>query len=226
MKSAWILPVSFAACGALLAAVLVVDGSSRSRRLVLLVFVLIAGLHSPLAFPRSVGALEAQRRSAVDGRPVVYWRAAAVPACACGSGWAAAPAGCTGSTSGAIRPGRRWCERPTTATRPSRPWWWRAHVNPDPGWVGTARLVHVTPGPARQVAGPLRPTGVSRAGVAAGPYPWRIINGAHIVVHSRDAEADRDFFRNVLEYPHVDAGGSWLIFKLPPAEVAVHPMSM
>ncbi|WP_329500730.1 VOC family protein [Kitasatospora herbaricolor] len=50
-----------------------------------------------------------------------------------------------------------------------------------------------------------------------------MINGAHIVVHSRDAEADRDFFRNVLEYPHVDAGGGWLIFKLPPAEVAVHP---
>ncbi|MDQ0312858.1 catechol 2,3-dioxygenase-like lactoylglutathione lyase family enzyme [Kitasatospora herbaricolor] len=50
-----------------------------------------------------------------------------------------------------------------------------------------------------------------------------MINGAHIVVHSRDAEADRAFFRNVLEYPHVDAGGGWLIFKLPPAEVAVHP---
>ncbi|MCX5208556.1 extradiol dioxygenase [Kitasatospora sp. NBC_00240] len=50
-----------------------------------------------------------------------------------------------------------------------------------------------------------------------------MINGAHIVIYSRDAEADRDFFRDVLEYPHVDAGGGWLIFKLPPAEVAVHP---
>ena len=42
-------------------------------------------------------------------------------------------------------------------------------------------------------------------------------------VYSRDADADRAFFRDVLEYPHVDAGGGWLIFKLPPAEVACHP---
>lgn len=50
-----------------------------------------------------------------------------------------------------------------------------------------------------------------------------VINGAHVIVFSRDAEADRAFFRDVLEYPHVDAGGGWLIFKLPPAELAVHP---
>jgi catechol 2,3-dioxygenase-like lactoylglutathione lyase family enzyme len=50
-----------------------------------------------------------------------------------------------------------------------------------------------------------------------------MINGAHVIIYSRDAEADRDFFRDVLEYPHVDAGHGWLIFKLPPAEVAVHP---
>lgn len=50
-----------------------------------------------------------------------------------------------------------------------------------------------------------------------------MITGAHVIVYSRDAEADRAFFRDVLEYPHVDAGGGWLIFKLPPAEVAVHP---
>ena len=47
--------------------------------------------------------------------------------------------------------------------------------------------------------------------------------GAHAVIYSRDAEADRAFFHDVLQYPHVDAGGGWLIFKLPPAEVAVHP---
>lgn len=40
----------------------------------LLVFVLLAGVNSPLVFPRSIGALEAQHRSAVDGRPVVFWR--------------------------------------------------------------------------------------------------------------------------------------------------------
>ncbi|MEW2384674.1 VOC family protein [Micromonospora sp. NPDC047707] len=51
----------------------------------------------------------------------------------------------------------------------------------------------------------------------------RVINGAHVVIYSRDAGADRAFFRDVLGYPHVDAGDGWLIFKLPPAEVAVHP---
>lgn len=51
----------------------------------------------------------------------------------------------------------------------------------------------------------------------------QVINGAHVVIYSRDAEADRAFFRDVLGYPHVDAGDGWLIFKLPPAEVAVHP---
>ncbi len=50
-----------------------------------------------------------------------------------------------------------------------------------------------------------------------------MIDGAHVVIYSRDAEADRAFLRDVLGYPHVDAGGGWLIFQLPPAEVAVHP---
>jgi catechol 2,3-dioxygenase-like lactoylglutathione lyase family enzyme len=50
-----------------------------------------------------------------------------------------------------------------------------------------------------------------------------MITGGHIIIYSRDAEADRAFFRDVLNYPHVDAGGGWLIFKLPPSEVAVHP---
>jgi catechol 2,3-dioxygenase-like lactoylglutathione lyase family enzyme len=50
-----------------------------------------------------------------------------------------------------------------------------------------------------------------------------MINGAHVILYSRDAEADRAFLRDVLEYRHVDAGDGWLIFKLPPAEVAVHP---
>ena len=49
------------------------------------------------------------------------------------------------------------------------------------------------------------------------------ISGAHLIVYSSDPGADRDFFRDVLHYPHVDAGGGWLIFKLPPAELAVHP---
>jgi catechol 2,3-dioxygenase-like lactoylglutathione lyase family enzyme len=50
-----------------------------------------------------------------------------------------------------------------------------------------------------------------------------MITGSHVIIYSNDAEADRAFFQDVLKYPHVDAGGGWLIFKLPPAEVAVHP---
>ena len=50
-----------------------------------------------------------------------------------------------------------------------------------------------------------------------------MITGAHVILYSRDAEADRAFLRDILGYPHVDAGGGWLIFKLPPSEVAVHP---
>jgi catechol 2,3-dioxygenase-like lactoylglutathione lyase family enzyme len=47
--------------------------------------------------------------------------------------------------------------------------------------------------------------------------------GAHVIVYSKDAEADRAFFREVLGFSSVDAGHGWLIFALPPAEVAVHP---
>ncbi|KRA32379.1 MULTISPECIES: VOC family protein [unclassified Nocardioides] len=50
-----------------------------------------------------------------------------------------------------------------------------------------------------------------------------MITGSHLMLFSRDPEADRTFFAEVLGQPHVDAGGGWLIFKLPPAEVAMHP---
>jgi catechol 2,3-dioxygenase-like lactoylglutathione lyase family enzyme len=50
-----------------------------------------------------------------------------------------------------------------------------------------------------------------------------VINGSHVILFSRDPDADRSFFAEVLEQPHVDAGGGWLIFKLPAAELAVHP---
>jgi catechol 2,3-dioxygenase-like lactoylglutathione lyase family enzyme len=50
-----------------------------------------------------------------------------------------------------------------------------------------------------------------------------VITGAHAIVYSRDADADRAFFRDVLGFPSVDAGGGWLIFALPPAELAAHP---
>ena len=50
-----------------------------------------------------------------------------------------------------------------------------------------------------------------------------MIFGAHVVIYSKDATADRAFFRDVLGFASVDAGHGWLIFALPPAEVAVHP---
>jgi hypothetical protein len=50
-----------------------------------------------------------------------------------------------------------------------------------------------------------------------------MIIGAHSIINSRDPDADRAFLKDVLGLPHVDAGGGWLIFGLPPAEVAVHP---
>lgn len=50
-----------------------------------------------------------------------------------------------------------------------------------------------------------------------------MINGAHVLLYSEKAELDRAFFKDVLGFPHVDVGHGWLIFALPPAEVAVHP---
>jgi len=49
-----------------------------------------------------------------------------------------------------------------------------------------------------------------------------LVTGAHVMIFTRDEEADRAFLRDVLEIPNIDAGGGWLIFKLPPAELGVH----
>ena len=50
-----------------------------------------------------------------------------------------------------------------------------------------------------------------------------MIIGGHSIIYSKAPEADRAFLRDVLKLPNVDVGGGWLIFGLPPAEVAVHP---
>jgi predicted enzyme related to lactoylglutathione lyase len=50
-----------------------------------------------------------------------------------------------------------------------------------------------------------------------------MITGVHAVIFTSEAEQDRAFFRDVLELRSVDAGGGWLIFALPPAELAAHP---
>ena len=54
-------------------------------------------------------------------------------------------------------------------------------------------------------------------------YHHAMVRGVHAIVYSRDAEADRAFFRDVLGWPYVDAHDGWFIFALPPAELAVHP---
>ncbi|WP_306188897.1 glutaredoxin domain-containing protein [Streptomyces sp. MK5] len=78
MTRAWILPLTLVLCGSAAATGLVFAKESGSALVFLLVCVTLAVVNSPLIFPRSISAVEAQRRSTVDGRPVVYWR----PGCA------------------------------------------------------------------------------------------------------------------------------------------------
>jgi hypothetical protein len=51
-----------------------------------------------------------------------------------------------------------------------------------------------------------------------------MISGIHVLFYSADPDADRAFFRDVLNFPAVDIGRGWLLFGLPPAEAAVHPV--
>lgn len=50
-----------------------------------------------------------------------------------------------------------------------------------------------------------------------------MISGAHVIIYSKDPEADRGFFRDVLGFSSIDIGGGWLIFAMPPSEAAFHP---
>jgi predicted enzyme related to lactoylglutathione lyase len=52
-----------------------------------------------------------------------------------------------------------------------------------------------------------------------------VITGVHTIIYATDPEAARAFFRDVLEWPNVDAHGGWLIFKTGPSELAAHPLS-
>jgi glutaredoxin len=137
MTRAWILPMLFVLCGSAVAAELVFQGSPGTAAGLLLVFVLLAAVNSPLIFPRSISAQEAQHRSTVDGRPVVYWRP-----------------GCTYCLRLRIRLGRRarqlhwvdiWRDPAGAAavravndgneTVPTVVVAGRPHTNPDPAWV-------------------------------------------------------------------------------------------
>jgi catechol 2,3-dioxygenase-like lactoylglutathione lyase family enzyme len=51
----------------------------------------------------------------------------------------------------------------------------------------------------------------------------QMTTGVHLIIYTQDADADRAFFRDVLKFEHVDVGGGWLIFALPPSEIALHP---
>ena len=51
-----------------------------------------------------------------------------------------------------------------------------------------------------------------------------MIIGAHVLLYSKDPESDRAFFRDVLGFRYVDVGGGWMIFAMPPAEAAIHPL--
>lgn len=74
MMRAWILPILLVLSGSLVAAARIARGGPGAGAVLLLAFLLLAWMNSPLVFPKSIGALEARRRSEADGRPVVFWR--------------------------------------------------------------------------------------------------------------------------------------------------------
>ena len=137
MTRAWILPMLLLFSGSVVATELIFVGSLGAAAVFLLVFVLLAGVNSPLVFPRSIGVLEAQRRSAMDGRPVVFWR----PGCkyclrlrirlgrsARQLYWVDIwrdPAGAAAVR--AVNDGNETVPTVVVADQP--------HTNPDPGWV-------------------------------------------------------------------------------------------
>ncbi|MFJ4271389.1 glutaredoxin domain-containing protein [Streptomyces coelicoflavus] len=137
MRRAWTGPVLLLIAGVGAAAGPFARGRTGTGVVLLLVFVLLAMLISPLVFPRSVGAVEARRRSAVDGRPVVFWRP-----------------GCAYCMRLRIRLGRKarrlyWVDiwrdevgaelvrevNDGNETVPTLLLAGRAHTNPDPAWV-------------------------------------------------------------------------------------------
>ncbi|MFI8192067.1 glutaredoxin domain-containing protein [Streptomyces sp. NPDC085946] len=137
MTRTWTWPTLFVLCGSVVATGPLLKGNFGTAAVLLLVSVLLAGVHSAVLFPRSIGALEARRRSAADGRPVVFWR----PGCmyclrlrvrlgrsARQAHWVDIwrdPAGAA-----AVRAANGGDETVPTVLVAGRP-----HVNPDPAWV-------------------------------------------------------------------------------------------
>ncbi|MFD0123842.1 glutaredoxin domain-containing protein [Streptomyces virginiae] len=137
MMRAWILPTLLVLIGSAVATGQILNGNPATAAVLLPAFLAIAGVNSPLIFPRSIGAQEAQRRSTVDGRPVVFWR----PGCKycirlrlrLGRGARRAhwvdiwrdPAGAA-----AVRAANDGNETVPTVVVAGRP-----HTNPNPAWV-------------------------------------------------------------------------------------------
>lgn len=137
MMRAWILPMLLVLCGSFVAAGQFSKGSPGTAVALLAGFLVLAGVNSPLIFPRSIRAEEAQVRSPVDGRPVVFWR----PGCqycirlrirlgrsARQAYWVNIwrdPAGAA-----AVRAANDGNETVPTVFVAGRP-----HTNPDPAWV-------------------------------------------------------------------------------------------
>ncbi|WDV56700.1 glutaredoxin domain-containing protein [Streptomyces coeruleorubidus] len=137
MMRAWFLPIVLVLSGSAVATGPAFGGDAGAATAILLVFLVLAGVNSPLFFPRSTAAPEARRRSAVDGRPVVFWR----PGCkycirlrirlgrsARQLHWVNIwrdPAGAA-----AVRAANDGNETVPTVVVAGRP-----HTNPDPAWV-------------------------------------------------------------------------------------------
>ncbi|MDG5804737.1 glutaredoxin domain-containing protein [Streptomyces ossamyceticus] len=137
MMRAWILPILLVLCGSVVAAAQIVKGDVGTAAVLLPVFLLLAGVNSSLIFPKSIGAQEAQRRSAVDGRPVVFWRPGC-PYCmrlrlrlgrdAGRAYWVNIWRDAAGAA--AVRAANDGNETVPTVVVAGR-----SHTNPDPGWV-------------------------------------------------------------------------------------------
>jgi catechol 2,3-dioxygenase-like lactoylglutathione lyase family enzyme len=78
--------------------------------------------------------------------------------------------------------------------------------------------------PLLSEAGTSTPTAAPGASEARRPYCGVMLTGMHVLVYAEDPEAARAFFRDVLEWPNVDAHDGWLIFGTGPSELGVHPL--
>ena len=137
MKRNWSLPILLAGCGLAVAVLQFVAGRFAMGVAFAVVFLVVAAIHSPLVFPASVTDAEARRRSAADGRPIVYWRAGCryclrlrfrLGRDARRAHWVNIWSDPDGAAT--VRAATGGAETVPTVVISGRP-----HVNPDPGWL-------------------------------------------------------------------------------------------